>query len=439
MLRILALLLLIGTCEVASAQDPGEETGVVDRTGANPSTPVRRPGTRERTERQVSKPFSDPRRWLFLAVVGFLVIGGGRKWLHGRKGRRLADRLHDGTAPIDDIRNANRYGRIVVHDLFRVLTDGKSLEHRAAATEALIKLWRADELIPEEEKAIVTRSFTVDWRIRRKYPKGLTGPIAVVADFGLPELADRELSAWLADHLQWSFRVNGTRRASDDSWHIQDSEHRSVRLTFMGEDFPDAGPHRLILHMKVDTIGLTDQWTLELPAQTISFEFDDKLQLNALAGMPDSARADIMNASVKPRTGGEHPEPVFSVLDDRFALRNPPVLALRSALPSDLAHCARLELEGVSGQWTIGEWIVASKTISGSDGEQTAQDSLAARHWPERLEPNSESASIERGGHYRARVVLESRPERGWSDPDVRSVWPETITSEWFDVEIVRR
>jgi hypothetical protein len=37
------------------------------------------------------------------------------------------------------------------------------------------------------------------------------------------------------------------------------------------------------------------------------------------------------------------------------------------------------------------------------------------------------------------RIVLEPNPERGWSDPMIRSVWPDSIVSDWVAVDVVRR
>jgi hypothetical protein len=35
--------------------------------------------------------------------------------------------------------------------------------------------------------------------------------------------------------------------------------------------------------------------------------------------------------------------------------------------------------------------------------------------------------------------LLTADPDRGWADPDVRSIWPGTIATDWIDVAIVRR
>ena len=183
-LQILILLSLIPILmgrPILGQESPLERA---DRAGANPSTPIRKPG--QRTIGDPAKQFADPRRWVFIAVVGFLVVGGGRKWLSAKRGRQMADKLAENKATPDEIRSSARHGRLVVQDLFRVMAEGPSAEHRLAATESLVRLWRADELIPEEEKAIVTRSLVVDWQIRRKYPRLLSGQIQIRALFGVP-------------------------------------------------------------------------------------------------------------------------------------------------------------------------------------------------------------------------------------------------------------
>jgi hypothetical protein len=35
--------------------------------------------------------------------------------------------------------------------------------------------------------------------------------------------------------------------------------------------------------------------------------------------------------------------------------------------------------------------------------------------------------------------VLEANADLGWTDPDIRSVWPGTIETVWINVELVRR
>lgn len=441
--RLPVILLLFGLSTSLAGQEPAARSGPVDRTGANPSTPVRKPGGREAGNAQgpKSSPFADPRRWLFLAVVVFLVVGGGRKWLHGRRGRALADQLADGTATIDEIRDSHRFGRFVVHDLFRVLTDGPSPDRRQAALESLVRLWKADELIAEEEKAIVTRAFVTNWRIRRKYPRGLSGRLAIKVDYGLPETGDEELNRWIIDHLEWSHRLTGTRRATDDQWRTLESRKSGAHFEIVPADFPEDGPHRLILHTRVTVRGLTDQWQLELPAQATSFEWDDHLQAGALAGMPDAARAgrwrEMFGAwETDPNEAGAG----HSEIDDRFVLSYPPEPMIsflrpdmtRASMPCDLAHQVYLEFESVEGRWRLGDWILAATA-------EACQGDAAFFRMPPQIPATSNAPRLERAGKYRGRFVLEPCPELGWSDPAIRSVWPETITSDWFEVEIVRR
>ena len=45
---------------------------------------------------------------------------------------------------------------------------------------------------------------------------------------------------------------------------------------------------------------------------------------------------------------------------------------------------------------------------------------------------------IDRPGLRRLRVILEPDCDLGWTDPDIRSIWPGTIETGWTDVEVVR-
>lgn len=423
----LAFILWATSPGFATAQESPLERA--DRTGANPSTPVRKPLSRNtiRTE----KPFSDPRRWVFIAVVAFLALGGGRKWLAGRRGLRMADRLAANQATPDEIRSSHQFGRAVVRDLFQVMAEGPSTQHRLAAIEALVRLWQADELIAEEEKAIVTRSMVADWQIRRKYPRGLTGPIEITATFGMPQLTDVKLNEWFARHLRWQYRISGTRRVTDDAWQAAPIAFPRCSIEIMPDDFPDDGPHRLLLHLRVATDSLTDNWQIDLPAQTTSFEWDDHLQPNALATLPDSHRASQWAAAIGfIAPAAVEAAPVFLKLNEQFAIRNPPMPALKRPLPCDLAHRVVIELDQSSGRWHAGQWLEAAHTHN--------TQAQAWTTWPAEAACATPPATPLHGGTYRMRVVLEPTPARGWSDPHIRSVWPEAITSDWVEVQLVR-
>jgi hypothetical protein len=54
------------------------------------------------------------------------------------------------------------------------------------------------------------------------------------------------------------------------------------------------------------------------------------------------------------------------------------------------------------------------------------------------VEPLPEGA-IERPGTRRLRARLVADADRGWADPDVRSVWPGVIETGWVEAEVIRR
>jgi hypothetical protein len=178
---------------------------------------------------------------------------------------------------------------------------------------------------------------------------------------------------------------------------------------------------------------LTDNWELDLPAQSTSFDWDDHLQPTALVTLPDSQRAELWaSAIVFMGHSGDDASPVFVQLDHQFALRNPSLPALKLPIPCDLAHRLMLELENVDGRWSVGEWVESAQSIIGSEG-------ISPKTWPERaLRVSGGDAGLTRGGQYRMRIVLEPNPERGWSDPMIRSVWPDSIVSDWVAVDVVR-
>ena len=37
------------------------------------------------------------------------------------------------------------------------------------------------------------------------------------------------------------------------------------------------------------------------------------------------------------------------------------------------------------------------------------------------------------------RALLTADADKGWDDPDVRSIRPEPIVTDWIEVEVVRR
>src|SRR5262249_44282060 len=103
-----------------------------------------------------------------------------------------------------------------------------------------------------------------------------------------------------------------------------------------------------------------------------------------------------------------------------FAVRDLPKLVVSPSLPCDLAHDVYVEFEGLSGRFPAG-------TLVTPDGNGT------------RFAPSPGPVLFESPGTLPMRVVLEANPHRGWGDPDVRSIWPGTITTDWVTVRVQRR
>ncbi len=88
------------------------------------------------------------------------------------RARRAIARLASPTVTSEEIELVADHGRAGVWELLRIFSEsGSSPEQQAAAGRALARLWRRDELVAEEEQAIVRRGFTVTWKARRRYPR----------------------------------------------------------------------------------------------------------------------------------------------------------------------------------------------------------------------------------------------------------------------------
>lgn len=425
--------LLVVLSSVNAQDNPSE---VVDRSGANPSTPVRRPSQSRNSS--PSSPMADPRRWMFISVVAFLMFGGGRKWLKSIHGRRLADKIAHGTANPDEILGSYRYGRVVVQDLFEALTGGASDEIRHSAFEALVRLWQADELIAEEEKAIVTRSFQIKWNHRRKYPVSLNGTFDISATYGLFELKDSELQRWLSDHSRWSYRIQGTRRAVDEQWKQNLCDPPFALTEINSRDFPENTVHRIALFVRFRTFNQTSNWEIELPSQPTSFEWDLNLELNALLAPIVESELDVFTNAMNwqpaslPGPGQEGPRLVQ--ISPGFAIHNPPETVISSPLPRDLSHAVFIELQGVTGLIPAGEWLIACRKSS----ENLFQSYRSGSHWDVSPDSYIDDQLIGHAGRFQMRLVLKPIAHRGWANPEIRSVFNSKISFPWVEIEIVR-
>ena len=174
------------------------------------------------------------------------------------------------------------------------------------------------------------------------------------------------------------------------------------------------------------TVGLTDAWEFDLPHMPFSFEFDPHLAVDALLTLPDDARAATLAHAVRlqPRSESEPPaEPLD--LGPEMVLRDPPALFLAAPLPCDLAHQLGIEFEGIFGTWPAGTVVALANSPSESR--------------PIGPIPTFPVEAIDRPGPRRIRAILGADPGLGWTVPEVRSIWPGTITTDWVDVRIIRR
>ncbi len=370
----------------------------------------------------------EPRNAVFLVLATALFVGGGRKLLHAWRARKAVGLLNEENyteAQIDDV---SRYGRAGLIDLFRILGTGETESLRYAAGRAISILWAEDELVKEEEIALVRRGFQVHWKARRRYPRDLASPIPIQVTFGVPFL--NEDSGVLPEQLEWSHRIMGARRAGLEAFSPWTPGSSTHEFTIIPSDFETNGPHKLVLQARVRTVGLTDSWELELPHMPFQFEFDPKLAPEALFALPDSARQEALANSVRlVSSKSEETEPgQYLVLSDELALRNPPRITVDLPLPCDLAHEVEVEFENVPGRFAAGSVIVSGDgtTTSSRMFELSALESLP---------PNA----IDRPGSRRLRAYLKANPHLGWAEPSIRSIWPDAIETNWVEVGIVRR
>jgi hypothetical protein len=330
------------------------------------------------------------------------------------------------------------HGRAGVWELLRVFSEsGTSPQQQTAAGRALARLWQSDELVAEEEQAVVRRGFTVTWKARRRYPRALRSEIPITALYEVPFLHDDGRGVG-PDNLEWSHRVLGARRAALEEFSAWKPGRGQVAFTMVPGDFESHGPHRLVLQTRVRTAGLSGRWEIELPHIPFNFEFDPILQIESMLTLPDASRGELISRAVglepaHPRNG----EPSrYLVVGTEWALRNPPSLAVKAPLPCDLAHSISIELDGVPGRLPAGQLVLSEQAMP-------IRASSSVSPQIERFELSSKSSlpqdAIERPGIRRMRVVLEADPACGWADPDVRSIWPGRIETPWVDVEIVRR
>ncbi len=308
----------------------------------------------------------DPRNSVLAVLVLALVVGGGWRLVQAHRARRAVARLSDPDVTPDEVNALAEFGREGLEELFRLLEPDVARPLREAAGATLAVLWAGDHLIPEEERAIVTRGYEVHWQARRRYPRSLRVPIPVNVTFGVPFLKE-EGPGVRPSNLEWSYRVLGAERASLERFHDWQPGPGRLAFTLEPGDFDTNGPHRLTFQARARTVGLTSSWELDLPHIPFNFEFDPRLTVESLLSLPDADRAAKFARALALESPeiGEQTDPRFLPLNDQLALRNPPDLVVTDP-PGDLAHAAALEFEGQSDRLPCGPILVSRDRLAGS-------------------------------------------------------------------------
>jgi len=394
----------------------------------------RKAQVREASQPRWSRWLGEPRAAVLVVLFLIVLIGGGRKLIRGWRARGAIGRLAGDNATAEDVMAAVEFGREGLMDLFRILSSAGSAEVRTAAGQALAVLWARDELIAEEEQAVVRRGFTVTWRARRRYPRALQGVIPIAVSFGVPFL-NNDAGGIGPENLEWSHTILGARRAALETPSPWKAGPGRAEFRLIPGDFETNGPHRLILKTRVRTCGLSSSWELDLPQIPLSFEFDPVLSVDSLFTLPDAARSEAIAGAIRlvEQAPDESQPATFRGIGPELALRDPPILAVATPLPCDLAHSLALEIESIPGRYAAGEVILSGQGLRSERSETTTRTF--------RIGPIEEIPRefLDHPGRQRVRVVLTADADRGWADPDIRSIWPEPIVTDWVEVQVVRR
>lgn len=395
-------------------------------------SPRRRGASPRKSSSGWQRLLGEPRNAVLFVLAAVILVGGGRKFLQAWRTRKAVGRLEDPEVSAAEIGAAVDHGRAGLMELFRLLGAAESDALRDAAGHALSVLWARDELIAEEEKAVVRRGYQVHWRARRRYPRALGGEVRFGVSYGVPFLR-ADAAGVRPDQVEWSHRIVGARRVDLEEFTPWVAGEGRAGFSIVPADFETDGPHKLIFQARARTTGLTESWDFELPHTVFAFEFDPLLAVDALLATPDDARAAEIRRAVRLVAGLANPDQGASLwpLNDRLALRHVPAIALALPLPCDLAHTIAVELAGVATPLAAGELVLTGQGEVGS--------SPSTRLVPLGPPAPIPADVIDRPGVRAMRLRLVPDPGRGWSDPDVRSIWPGTVETDWVDVEIVRR
>ena len=374
---------------------------------------------------------------MLVVLGGVALIGGGRRLLQAWNARKAVTRLEEPDITPAEIESVSAFGRSGLTELFRIFGESTRSDLREAAGRAIANLWAQDQLIAEEEKALVRRGYTATWNARRRYPRALKSEIPIRVSYGLPFLESAS-SGIKPENLEWSHRVTGARRAALEAYSDWRPGTGLSEFSIIASDFETNGPHRIALQARVRTRDLTESWQIELPHLPFNFEFDPRLEVGSLLALADADREQSIQRSIRlesPEPTGET-ESHFLPLNAEMAIRNPPSLLITTPLACDLAHRVFVEFDQVSGRFPWGAILLSGQGGRRTEGEIERERSRSFPIGP--VEPIPPGI-LDRPGRRHLRLFLEADPDRGWTDPEIRSIWPGTIETGWVDVEIVRR
>jgi hypothetical protein len=378
----------------------------------------------------------EPKAAVWIALAAALLIGGGRKLLLAWRARKAIARLEGPTVTAEEIEAVAEHGRAGVGELLRIFSTSESEPSRQAAGRALARLWLLDQLVAEEEKAVVRRGYHATWNARRRYPRALRAEVPIGVSYDVPFLKDDGRHVGPAN-LEWSHRLLGARRAALEEFSPWTAGDGHVACSIVPGDFETNGPHRLVLQTRVRTAGLTDSWAIDLPQVPFHFEFDPILRLDAILTLADATRDQSIARAIRlePVVAADGEPARYLPLGGEWTMRNPPQVAVSTPLAADLAHAISIEFEGLSGRFPAGRLILSGQGMARLGS--TEAEPVIRRF---ELGPISSlpPAAIERPGTRRARISIEADLDRGWADPYIRSIWPGRTETNWVEVEIVR-
>jgi hypothetical protein len=374
---------------------------------------------------------------MLLVVIGIAAVFGLRRFLKVLAARRAIALLEQPAPAISDILSAADHGRAALEPLFRWLGSDQDQSRRAAAGAALSRLWRLDQLVAEEEKALLVRAYEVRWNARRTYPRDIRIPIPIEIRFGTPVLHRDDLPAIEPDWVEWSYRVLGARRAGlelDSPWA---PTAQSITFSIIPADFAERGPHRLIFAATARTAPhLSTHWETKLPQVPFTIEFDPALSVVSIQASPDDEESRNIRERIElapPAEGGPHWH-----LGKAWALDRIPTLQVLPGRPRDLAHRVSIEWEQVTVRLEVGTLIQpADRPRHDPDSSEPTGAALPIAWRPESI-PDLPSDAFSQAGPVRFRLILEPDPHLAWADPRVRSLWPGSVTSPWCEAAIMR-